>query len=83
MSEDACEVNPGRWYLCAVCLTCQEAIPLVEVVRTAPRGSEASFVFKAVPCPRCETRHDYPVRDAIRLRAAGQPRKHAILRQRP
>jgi hypothetical protein len=52
MSEDACEVNPARWYLCAVYLTCQEPIPLVEVVRTAPRGSEASFVFKAVPCPR-------------------------------
>ena len=81
MKDDACDVKPGCWYLCGVCLTCQEPIPLMQVVPNAPPGYDESFVFKGVPCPKCGTRHHYWLRHAIRLRAAGKVRRPLTLRQ--
>lgn len=69
-----CDVQPGRWYLCGVCLTCQEPIPLVPVRLHVPLDGEASLVLKNVPCPGCGTRHDYSLSHGIRLRAAGTVR---------
>jgi hypothetical protein len=37
MSKEVCKVKPGHWYLCAVCYSCQEPIPLMEVVLNARR----------------------------------------------
>jgi hypothetical protein len=75
MTDGACDVRPGRWYLCGVCLTCQELIPLIQVLPNAPRGNEESFVFKGVACPRCGTRHNYPLREAICLGAEPPERR--------
>ena len=69
MSDEACDVKPGCWYLCGVCLTCQEPIPLIQVLPNRSRDNDESFVFKGVPCPMCRTRHHYPLREAICLEA--------------
>ena len=70
MSYRGCDVKPGQWYLCAVCVRCQEPIPLVQVARTAVRSHEES-VIPGVSCPRCGTTGNYALRHAIRLQAAG------------
>ena len=75
MSDEACDVKPGCWYLCGVCLMCQEPIPLTQVLPDAPRGNVESFVFKGVECPRCGTRHNYPLREAICLEAEPPERR--------
>jgi hypothetical protein len=76
MSYDGCDVKRGRWYLCAVCIRCQEPIPLMQVLPTAPPGEE-SVVFRGVSCPRCGATHNYRLGQAIRLRAAGQASGHS------
>jgi hypothetical protein len=89
MSDDACDVKPGRAYLCGVCLTCQEPIPLLQVHPRASRGNVEALVFKGVPCPSCRTRHNYPLREAICLEAepsgrrrGADPRVRAAFRRR-
>jgi hypothetical protein len=79
MGDEPCDVQPGRWYLCGVCLTCQEPIPLMQVLSSARRGGDETFVFKGVLCPKCGTRHNYPLSEAVRLRAAGQAKRSAVL----
>jgi hypothetical protein len=51
MSDDACDVKPGRSYLCGVCRTCQEPIPLLQVHPHTARGDVEALVFKGVACP--------------------------------
>jgi hypothetical protein len=73
-SDETCDVEPGCWYLCAVCLKCQEPIRLVQVLAAPDDHSKDLDMFKRVPCAKCGARFDYEIRDAIHLRAEGTKR---------
>jgi DNA-directed RNA polymerase subunit RPC12/RpoP len=63
------EVEIGKWYLCAKCGTCEQALPLFEVLPNAPVSGDGSFSFREVLCPYCGAKHDYPLESLQRLQA--------------
>ena len=63
------EVEIGKWYLCAKCGTCGQAIPFFEILPNAPMSDDGSFSFRDVACPYCEAKHDYPLGSLQRLQA--------------
>jgi hypothetical protein len=54
------EVIAGRSYFCVVCKTCQQPIAFWEAEPNATMNhADDSFWFRQVPCPSCQTSHDY------------------------
>jgi hypothetical protein len=54
------------WYDCALCASCGQALPLLQVLQDAPPGGHGSFSFSQVLCPLCGSRHDYPALGLVR-----------------
>ena len=63
------EVEIGKWYLCAKCGTCGQAIPFFEVLPNAPISDDGTFSFREVLCPHCGAKYDYSLGSLQRLQA--------------
>lgn len=72
MSADD-EIIPGRWYLCAQCVTCGEAIPILEVLPGVSVAGDGDFAFQQVPCFHCGTKADYLARTLRPIQAQPAP----------
>lgn len=67
------EVKVGEWYECAICASCRWPIPILWVMRDAPKTDDGTFAFKDVPCPHCTAVHDYRSIDLVRLQCHERP----------
>ncbi len=63
------QIKVGHWYLCAICETCQETIPILEIQEDAAVSYDGIFAFKQVSCPSCKSKHDYPMAALRRIQA--------------
>lgn len=69
------EIQPGHWYLCLICKSCEMPIPALEIMAGASMGGDGSeVIWPEIPCPMCGAKHDYDFAKAKRLqaRAMGQ-----------
>jgi RNase P subunit RPR2 len=67
--SEANDVKVGKWYLCAICRTCQRPIPILEIQKDAAISGDGTFSFRDVPCQDCGAKHDYPLNSLQRLQA--------------
>jgi RNase P subunit RPR2 len=72
-NSESGEVKIGSWYLCAICKTCGQTIPILEILKDAPVVDDGSFSFKGVPCLACGAKHDYPMGSLEKVQAEPPP----------
>ena len=61
------KVNTDTWYLCAVCQTCNQLIPIMEIQLDAPICGDGSFAFQDIACQSCGAKHDYQIKSLPKL----------------
>jgi hypothetical protein len=70
LKSEGREVKAGSWYLCAVCQTCNQLIPVVEIAIDAPNFGDENYAFRDVPCIACGAKHDYQLKSLPKLQTA-------------
>jgi RNase P subunit RPR2 len=68
LNSEGSKVKTDSWYLCAVCQTCNQLIPIMEIQIDA-RG-DGIFAFQDIACQSCGAKHDYQIKSLPKLQTA-------------
>jgi hypothetical protein len=66
-------VEPGKWYLCAICWKCGQAIPFMHILPDAPVVTDGTDRFN-MPCPTCGAMGAYSLANMRKLQAPAKER---------